>query len=235
MPIQPIRTSSEFARGEQSTERLRVNINDTTNAAQGVQEEVILPIRHNRRLARESIWRVLSLDELRLILRISAAEPNLRDLHDILTIILNTGIRPGELREFQWADIDSQRRRFVVGKNSKSGYARYVPFGPRTYQMLEARREREPETEYVFGALSRALLARCSHQLRTLSETIGVGHICLSTLRNNFFVRWIKSRKSLDALCLISGQKLCRIDVHLSWEHRLAIAARGQAQLEEEL
>jgi integrase len=235
MPIQSVRTSSEFARGEKSTERLHVNTNDTTNTAQGVQGEVILPARQNRRITRESISRVLSLDELRLILAISAEELNLRNLHDILMIILNTGIRPGELRELQWADIDSQRRRFVVGKNSKSGYVRYVPFGPRTYQMLEGRREREPETEYVFGTSPRAFLARCSHQLRTLSETIGVEHISLSALRDTFFVRWIQSRKSLDALCLISGQRLCRVEVHLSWEHRLAIAARDQAQLEEEL
>jgi integrase len=235
MPIQSVRTSSEFTRGEKSTERLHVNTNDTTNTAQGVQGEVILPVQQTRSITRESTWRALSLDELRLTLAISAKEPNLRDLNNLLTIISNTGIRSGELRELRWADIDSKHRRFVVGKNSKRGYVRYVPFGPRTCQMLEGRRERGPETEYVLGKSPRASLARCSRQLPTVSETIGVEHISLSALRNTFFVRWAQSRKSVDALCLITGHRLCQLEVHLSWEDRLAIAARDQAQLEEEL
>jgi integrase len=234
MPIQSVRMSSEFARGEKSTERLHVNTNDLTSTAQGAQGGVILPARQNRSI-RESFWRALSLDELRLILAISAKEPNLRDLHDILIIISNTGIRSGQLRELRWADIDSQHRRFVVGKNSRRGYEHYVRFGPRTYQMLEARREREPETEYVFGTSPRAFLVRCSRQLRTVSETIGVEHISLSALRRTFFVRWVQSQKSLDALFLISGEKFGRVNVPLNWKHGLAIAVRKQAQFEEEL
>jgi len=235
MPIQSVRTSSEFARGEKSTERLHVNTNDLTSTAQGAQGEVVLPVRHNSRIIKESIRRVLSLDELRRILAISAEEPNLRDLHDLMTIISTTGIRTGELRELRWTDVDSIRRRVVIGKNSKSGYLRYVPFGRRTYQMLEARRERGPDLEYVFGKSPRAFLVRSSRQLWKVSETIGVEHISLSALRNTFFVRWVQSGKSIDALCLISGHRLRQVEVHLSWEDRLAIAARHQAQLEEEL
>ena len=237
MLIQSVRTSSEFARGEKSTERLHVNTNDLTNTAQGAQGEVILPVHRPRNVTRDSSYRALSLDELRLILAIAAEEANLRGLHDILTIISNTGVCSGELRQLRWADISNQHCRFVACENSHRGHPRYVPFGPRTYQMLEARREREPETEYVFGTSPRAFLARCSRQLRKLSETIGVEHISLSVLQNTFIARWVQSGKSLDALCLISGVGLYhwRLNFHVISEHKLAIAVREQAQFEEEL
>ncbi len=235
MPILSTRTRSSKSVREKFQKRLHVYGNELTSTAQGAQGEVVLPVRHNSRIIKESIRRVLSLDELRLALAISAREPNLRDLHDLMTIISTTGIRPGELRELRWTDVDSIRRRVVIGKNSKSGYLRYVPFGRRTYQMLEGRRERGPDMEYVFGKSPRAFLVRCSRQLWKVSETIGVEHISLRALRNTFFVRWVQSGKSLDALCLISGHRLRQVEVHLSWEDRLAIAARDQAKLEEEL
>ena len=181
------------------------------------------------------MWRALSLEELRLILAISRNEPNLRDLHDVLMIVSNTGIRSRQLGELRWADIDTQRRRFVVGRNSPRAYEHYVRFGARTHQMLEARREREPDTEYVFGTSPRAFLARCSRQLRTVSETVGIEHISLSVLRSTFFLRWVLSRKSLDALLMISGERLGRVKVQVNWKHELAVGIRNQARLEEEL
>jgi integrase len=71
----------------------------------------------------------------------------MRDPHEAVTIISNTGIRAGELYSLRWADVDVRRRKLVV--NANSFYERSVPFGPKTPQILELRREREPEAEYV--------------------------------------------------------------------------------------
>ena len=130
----------------------------------------------------------LSHDELHRILDLLEEDHSMPDLREVVTIILNTGIRAGELCQLRWADVDVHRRRFVV-VNAKSPSIRSIPFGPKTLQILEARREREREAEYVLGNSPRRFLHRVSHQLRTVCASIGVDGVTLRVLRCTFFAR----------------------------------------------
>lgn len=193
-----------------------------------------MSIQQTRSITEKVIPRTLSLEELRLLLEILARDPDLRDLYDLVSIISNTGIRPGELRELRWADIDFRKRQLVVHGTS---YRRYIPFALKTAQILTSRRERKPNTEYILGKSPRCILRRSSHQLRLFAEVIGVDSISPYVFRRTFVIRWLQSGKSLDSLCAIAGVRTynSRGVSHLSSEKEYEITTRYQAQLEEEL
>jgi integrase len=127
----------------------------------------------------------LSQGQLRRILDLSTADPILRDLHDVVVIISNTGIRAGELRELRWCDVDLQARKlaFTVPMNPRM---RSVHLDPETLQVLESRCERQSDAEYVLGESRRALLHRVSRQLRSVCDGIGVHGVTLHVLRHTF-------------------------------------------------
>lgn len=158
----------------------------------------------------------------------------MRDLHDVCTILSNTGIRIGELRELGWASVDLQKRQLVV--NPKTFYMRTVPFERKTLQVLEARRDRQPESEYVLGESPHRVLDRISRQLRTLSVVVGVSRISLNVLRHTFFTRLFNSGASILTLYVIGGYRSYGhlLKSFVSPERRYEIAVRDQARLEEQ-
>ena len=163
-----------------------------------------MPIQQRaRRLASALALRSLTPDQLRSILVLSAQDRCLRDLHDVATIISNTGLRPGELCRLRWADIDVHERKLVV--NGKTGYRRFVPFGLETLWILEGRRECDPEAEYVLGKSPRRLLDRVHRQLRTVCEGIGLGGVTLRVLRYTFFADLAASGASIAVLLAFGG------------------------------
>jgi integrase len=178
----------------------------------------------------------LSRNQLHRLLDHLEKDQSMRDLREVVTIISNTGIRTGELCQLRWTDVDVPRRRFFL-VNAKSAYERYVPFGPNTLQILEARRERKPDTEYVLAESPRRLLHRVSHQLPTVCDLIGVSRVTLHVLRRTFFTRLVNSGASLDSCMIIGGwRSLSTVTkVIAGTDDRFKIAARDQARIEEEL
>lgn len=182
-----------------------------------------------RRPSLKCFW--LSQSQLRRILELSTEDPTLRDLHDVAVFISNTGIRLRGLRELLWTDIDLQGRKLVVA-DLKNACMRSVPFGPKTLQMLQSRREHHPDAEYVLGESPLGLLRRVSRQLRTVCEGIGVRGVTLRVLRHTFFLRlagWnVESCRTFD------GNKLPSVwRSFLTEDQRFKMAARDQARIEE--
>ena len=68
----------------------------------------------------------LSTEQLRQLLSISRENPKLQDLYDVITIVSNTGIRNGELRNLRWTDVDFQKCQLRIDCLR----SRHVPFGP---------------------------------------------------------------------------------------------------------
>ncbi|MBB5343808.1 tyrosine-type recombinase/integrase [Tunturibacter empetritectus] len=178
----------------------------------------------------------LSNDQLRHIFDLLEKDESMRDLREVAAIISNTGIRTGELCQLRWADVDVHRRRLILA-NTMSAFERYVPFGPKTLQVLEVRRERGPEAEYILGRSPRALLHRVSHQLRTVCDSIGVSEVTLHLLRRTFFARLVNSGASLDSCMIIGGWRSLSTMTRLipGTEDWFKFAARNQARIEEEL
>jgi integrase len=85
---------------------------------------------------------------------LTAADPHLRA---VITALLDTACRPGEILNLQWRDVSLERREFVVqAVKAKTRTMRLVPISTRLLGLLEIRRhdpagEPLPSDAYVFG------------------------------------------------------------------------------------
>ena len=147
----------------------------------------------------------LSSDQFRRILSIVENQPRLRDLSDIVSVITYTGIRSGELTKLRWVDVDFPKNRVTV--HSKWTHVRYLPFGPKTRQILEARRLRQPTSEFVLGESPTGLLRRISRQLQALGDRAGVGPIPISVFRHSFFKRLFLAGASAESVQFLGGYR----------------------------
>lgn len=85
----------------------------------------------------------------------------------------NSGMRPGELYELQWPDVDLERREFTVSRShavgivgaTKTGKVKVIPFGAVIEQVLKEHRRRQLEEQSP--ALATGLLFPSSIQGKT--------------------------------------------------------------------
>lgn len=64
--------------------------------------------------------------DLKRLITYTVTDGSLSDLHDAITIVKNTGVRPGELTRLRWSDIDIERQQFTCKATSRS--TRHVLF-----------------------------------------------------------------------------------------------------------
>ena len=132
---------------------------------------------------RSKLLAVVSEHDLKRLISHTASDGSLSDLHDAVTIVKNTGVRPGELARLRWSDIDMEQRQFICKGTSRS--TRLALFTSETSAILLARRQRNPDAEFVF---SPAVLqgGRLSRQLRKVSASLGISPCTFRMLRRNF-------------------------------------------------
>jgi integrase len=98
-------------------------------------------------------------------------DPALIDAYDTVSIILGTGIRPGELADLSWMDVDLATREMTVG--GIKAPRRRIPFSTAVAQQLASRRDRQGATsELVMGRHAHAALRRVSRILNELAAVI---------------------------------------------------------------
>jgi integrase len=88
--------------------------------------------------------RILTNEEITRLLE--AAAPHLRP---ILIVLLNTGMRRGEVLNLKWSDVDFKTGYIFIG-DSKSGKSRRVPMSGLVYETLERLKENK-RSEFVFS------------------------------------------------------------------------------------
>ena len=188
---------------------------------------------HSRRLSPQFRRLSLTNDQLHRLLSLSQNDPSLRDVHDVVTIMINTGVRPGELQDLLWSNVDIRRSRVLIPnyRNNRC-VGRYVPFGAKTLQTLKVLHDREPASEIVFGASAHRRINRVSRQLRVLGRETSIGPISLSGLRHAFITRLMTCGGSVDSLSTICGYKPGNSKFLSTLEQRFECAARDQARIE---
>ncbi|MGA2170027.1 MAG: tyrosine-type recombinase/integrase [Terracidiphilus sp.] len=168
---------------------------------------------HIHRKPRAHSWTTLSNDQLSQILPLSAKDPLLHDVHDVVAIVTGTGIRTGELRDLRWIDVDLPKSKITI-RNAKTSCVRTVPLGEDTLRVLEARRQRQPDSGCVLGPSARALLHRVSRKMATLSKCIGIGSISMQMLRRTFGVRLLNSGANIWSVMDMMGLSRPRSITH---------------------
>lgn len=96
----------------------------------------------------ERVIRHLSDEEVRKLLEVAP-----EDLKQVITVLLLTGLRYGELCHLNWSDIDFRRRQVIIQPkpdwNPKNFKKRIIPMHPVVQEILSALPKRV-ETEYIF-------------------------------------------------------------------------------------
>lgn len=147
-----------------------------------------------------------STEEISKLLSFSRRKPHARDFRDVVRIIACTGLRPRELSDLRWEQVDL-RARFITISSDKSGATRRVPLSKRTARIFRGRFQRQPRTDYVLGAAPRNVLLSVSKQLRIFSAALGIRPVTLHSLRHAFAVRWFNSGGGVMSLASILGHK----------------------------
>lgn len=81
-------------------------------------------------------------------------EASKQPLRDVLTIILDTGLRPGEVFRMCWEDIDWERGTIFIPRGKTPRSRRYVPMSDRVMEALQTRRK-DQERGWVFPSDSK--------------------------------------------------------------------------------
>jgi len=173
---------------------------------------------------------IISNDQFRQIMTTAEADSNLHDMLDVVHVLANTGMRPGEFNKLRLRDIDvGKGRAFIASAIGR----RYVPLGPKSQQALVALHERRPEAEFILGAAPQRLLQRVSRQLRK----VGGGQVSFGALRHTFRLRLWQAEVPVESLhysCGIYGyESRSKWTYILSPDLHYELAARHFARIEE--
>jgi integrase len=158
------------------------------------------------RTSHTTVHTTLSNDQLRQLLQIAGEDPRLQDLHDVASIVSYTGLRRGELEILRWSDVEFDNSRFVV-HSPKAMSGRYIPFGAKSRQILEALRVRNPEAVFVLGKSPQLVLHRVLLQLRAVARKMGSGPVSLHSLRHSFFRRLLIAGADPSTVMFIGGYR----------------------------
>ena len=141
--------------------------------------------------------RWLELDEEARLVDACAKSEN-RELHDIVTIALETGLRRGELMALTWERVHLSRGVLRL-ERTKSGRRREVPLREAVYRILAAR----PVPRQ--GRISRGAFPRAAWE-HALTET-GIEGLTFHDTRHHFASWFVMRRGKLQALQEILGHR----------------------------
>lgn len=158
-----------------------------------------------------------------------------QDVRDLSLLVYCTGIRPEELLNLRWAQVDiAKRELYVYGDRQHPD--RFIPFADRVAATLQARLEREPDATYVLGGNPGVVLGAVSDRLKSLSMRVLRRPISLNTMRLAFLMRWKSVGGNPGQLALITGTAPVRAKrAGRSTEPLYTAAAKFQAWIESQV
>jgi len=163
--------------------------------------------------------RFLSKDETNTVL------PELRPrARKMVEVLLNTGMRWGELRNLEWDDVDWNEKRIHVRIKeswSPKGGERKVPMNDRVQEILQ---ELPKTNSWVFSSRTGS---RIKHYLiwetfKKACQKVGIDNVSLHTLRHTFASHLVMAGVDLATVSKLLGHKdisTTMIYSHLSPDH----------------
>jgi integrase len=142
------------------------------------------------------------------LIRLSKQHP---DVHDVVMIILSTGIRRGELERLQWNAINFERNEiFIEGYTAGT---RNILMDSNTNNVLQARQDRQvPTSEFVLGKSQANVLRRVQLHLNALSLQLGIStDVPLHALRYTWAQRLANAGMPPLCLCSLAGWSTSRL------------------------
>jgi integrase len=126
-----------------------------------------------------------------------------QDVKDMVTLVLNTGMRIREFQDLRWKDVNPRDRNITISQ-SMSGHIRRIPYDGDVAEMLQRRRSASC-SEYVFKGAPPSFPWRESRQLRDLGQRLLGRNLSFNDLRHTFFANLVKNGADLATLMSIGG------------------------------
>ena len=154
----------------------------------------------------------LTDEELRLLMKACSGR-GLIDRRDeaIVRLMVETGLRAGEVLALQTADIDLQQGNAIV-RRGKGGKARSVPFGSQTAAALDrymrarsGHRLGNTEPLWLGGNGQTFSYAGLDRALKRRAEAAGISGFHLHLLRHTAATRWLRAGGSEQGLMAVAG------------------------------
>lgn len=138
---------------------------------------------------------------------------------------LNTGMRRGELRQIQWADVDLERAVLTIrGGYAKSRRARHVSLNAEARDVLERWRKQAPaERPTVFG------VQRADKAWKAVLAAAKIANFRWHDLRHHFASRLVMAGVDLNTVRELMGHAAIAMTLrygHLSPEHKAEAVAK---------
>jgi integrase len=140
---------------------------------------------------------ILSNEQEQALLAAIEKISNAVDLRDVVTLILGTGIRQGELRQLKWSEVDLK-----AGELNVAG--RRVPLSSDLIASLTERATRVC-AEHVMGRRPEIATMKAFRDLELAANSIGLPRLTLHDLRYTFAARCMASGMSALSLRRLCG------------------------------
>lgn len=139
--------------------------------------------------------------------------PNLRTvpypdhLRPMLIMLLNTGLRKGELLNLSWSDVDLDRSMIVIrAETSKSKKVRHVPLNSTVRETLQNWQKSNPApSTFVFPGRRGGRMDNFNNSWRALRDQAGLENFRLHDCRHHFASRLVMAGVPLNTVRQLLG------------------------------
>ncbi len=148
----------------------------------------------------------------------------------MVLLIVNTGLRRGEVLQLKWSDVDLLQWKVIIGcENAKSGKTRYVPLNDEAVSTLQRWQPSVEATGWVFPARDGGRLTSIKTSWKHVLKNAAIEDFRWHDLRHHFASRLVMKGVVLNTVRELLGHPDLSMTLryaHLSLEHKADAVAR---------
>lgn len=128
-------------------------------------------------------------------------------IHPMILLLLNTGMRRGEMFNLHWQDVDFVNKRItVIGNTSKTGQTRYIPLNVEAFNVLQMwSKQTQRETGFVFIGKNGSRFTNIDKAWKVLLREAKINDFRLHDLRHHFASRLVSAGVDLNSVRELLG------------------------------
>lgn len=145
-------------------------------------------------------------------------------VHPMILLLINTGMRRGEMFNLRWQDVDFTNKRItVVGNTSKTGQTRYIPLNVGAFDVLQTwQRQTKRNAGSVFVGKHGKRFTNIDKAWKVLLRDAKISDFRLHDLRHHFASRLVSAGVDLNSVRELLGHSDIRMTLryaHLAPAH----------------
>jgi len=128
-------------------------------------------------------------------------------IHPMILLLMNTGMRRGEMFNLHWQDVDLINKRLTVaGNTSKTGQTRYIPLNVEALNVLQIwEKQTERYSGFVFIGKNGQRFSNIDKAWKVLLREAKISEFRLHDLRHNFASRLVSAGIDLNSVRELLG------------------------------